>query len=160
MKYQRSKNLDEQLIQRVVDILDGWTEPLSWNALIEAVDERLNQRYTRQTLFKHERINQAFALRKKSLAAQATGSTGTTKNLTNPALQAALDRIARLEAVNERLRFENSNLLEQFLRWTYNANSRGLGSDFLNMELPKVDRGTTRAKLHSNRNGKSKRERT
>lgn len=151
MKYRRAKNLDDQLIQEIVEILDGWIGPLSWDALIEKVDVRLRQRYTRQTLSKHERIKQAFALRKKSLASRKSAEP---KKVGDPALQAALDRIARLEAERERLRMENQNLLEQFMRWTYNASARGLGVDFLNQPLPMVEKGTTKEKR-----GKEKRAR-
>ena len=47
---QRSKNLDDQLIRGIVEILDGWSEDLTWDGLVEAVDRRLGQRYTRQAL--------------------------------------------------------------------------------------------------------------
>jgi hypothetical protein len=52
-------------------------------------------------------------------------------------------RNARLEAQNERLRRENSSLLEQFVRWAYNASTRGLDKDFLNQPLPSVHRDAT-----------------
>lgn len=149
MKYQRSKNLDDKLIEQVVEILDGWTGPLSWNALLVQVESRLQQSYTRQTLYKHERIRLAFALRKKALA---TGQASDPKKVANPVLQTALDRISRLEAENERLKVENANLLEQFMRWTYNASTRGLGIDFLNQALPHVDKGSTEPKQRKSRN--------
>lgn len=55
----------------------------------------------------------------------------------------ALERHARLEAENERLRAENRALQEQFLVWTYNASTCGLGEKFLNRPLPPIDRGAT-----------------
>jgi hypothetical protein len=54
-----------------------------------------------------------------------------------------MQRMARLEAENERLRTENDQLLEQFARWAYNAHTRGLDEKFLNRVLPSVNRGQT-----------------
>jgi hypothetical protein len=38
----------------------------------------------------------------------------------------AIERIARLERENERLKRENSELLQQFIVWQYNAHIHGL----------------------------------
>ena len=134
---QRSKNLDDQLICEIVEILDGWSEDLTWEGLVESVYRRLGQRYTRQALHKHERIKQAFTLRKRVL----TNNQGTVKKVADPVLQLTLDRLARVESENERLKRENAALLEQFVRWTYNAGLKGLTLDVLNLPLPAVNRG-------------------
>ncbi len=137
MKAQRSKNLNDQLIREIVEILDGWSEGLTWDGLVDAIYRRLGQRYTRQTLHKHERIKQAFSARKTALT---NGMAGVRK-VTDPVLQLTLDRLARVEAENERLKRENAALLEQFVRWTYNAGLKGLTLDVLNLPLPAVNRG-------------------
>jgi len=134
---QRSKNLDDQLICEIVEILDGWSEDLTWEGLVESVYRRLGQRYTRQALHKHERIKQAFTLRKRVL----TNNQGTVKKVADPVLQLTLDRLARVESENERLKRENAALLEQFVRWTYNAGLKGLTLDILNLPLPVINRG-------------------
>jgi len=136
---QRSKNLDDQLIRQIVEILDGWSDDLTWEGLVEAVDRRTGQRYTRQTLHKHERIKQAFALRKADLGNER----GKVRKVADPILQLTLDRLARIEAENERLKRENATLLEQFVRWTYNAGLKGLTLDLLNRPLPAIHRGQT-----------------
>lgn len=136
---QRSKNLDDQLIRGIVEILDGWSDDLTWERLVEAIDRRIGQRYTRQTLHKHERIKQAFTLRKAALGCER----GKARKVTDPVLQLTLDRLARIEAENERLKRENATLLEQFVRWTYNAGLKGLTLDFLNQPLPAIHRGQT-----------------
>ena len=94
---QRSKNLDDQLIRGIVEILDGWSEDLTWDGLVEAVDRRLGQRYTRQALHRHERIKQAFTARKTALAGGQAG----VRKTADPVLQLTLDRLARVEAENE-----------------------------------------------------------
>lgn len=133
MKQQRAKNLDDARIKDIVEILDGWSEKLTWDLLIEAINFRTHNKYTRQTLHKHERIRNAFELRKAGHA--------TIRNVRSPELQKALERIARVEAENRRLESENNQLLEQFVRWSYNAYTRGLDSEFLNQPLPPVNRG-------------------
>lgn len=135
----RSKNLDDQMVRRIVEILDGWSDSLTWDGLVDAIDRRLGQRYTRQTLDKHERIKQAFKARKTALASGG----GATKKVADPVLQMSLDRLARVEAENDRLKRENAALLEQFVRWTYNAGLKGLSADILNQPMPPVNRGQT-----------------
>lgn len=137
MKHRRAKNLDDAGIKEIVEILDGWSEKLTWDLLIAAINFRTHNEYTRQTLYKHERIRNAFELRKNDIT---NGETATRK-VRSPELQKALERIARLEVESKRLESENSQLLEQFVRWAYNASARGLDADFLNKPLPPVNRG-------------------
>lgn len=140
MAQKRSKNIGDAEIKQIVEILDGWSGKLSWELLIDAIELRMFNRYTRQALYKHERIRHAFDIRKTELA----GSGGGVRKVESPQLQIALDRIARLEAENRRLESENNQLLEQFARWAYNAHTRGLDHDFLNRSLPPVNRGQTK----------------
>lgn len=133
----RSKNLDDKLIQEIVEILDGWSDPLTWDALVDTVYRRTGQRYTRQALNKHDRIKQAFTHRKNALASRQDVD----RKVKDPVLQLTMDRLARVESENERLKRENAALLEQFVRWTYNAGLKGLTLDVLNQPLPAVRRG-------------------
>ena len=137
MKQGRAKNLDDAAIKKIVEILDGWTEKLTWELLIDAVELRMHNRYTRQTLHKHGRIKSAFEIRKSGIA----DGDGETRTVKSQELQKAIERIARLEVANKRLESENVQLLEQFVRWAYNAHTRGLDSNFLNNPLPPVNRG-------------------
>ena len=137
MKRAREKNLDDRVIAEIVRVLDGWSGKLTWEALIDAIAQREDLRYTRQSLHRHERIRLAFVVRKKALSKQPDDPHGPPAS---PELQVALDRIARLEAENQRLAAENNALLEQFARWAYNAQTRNLSADFLNSPLPSVDR--------------------
>lgn len=140
MAQKRAKNLDDAGIKQIVEILDGWSGKLTWELLIDAIQLRMHSRYTRQTLHKHERIYNAFELRKKGIAE----GDGTIRTVRSPELQKSLERIARLEVENTRLESENEKLLEQFARWAYNAHTRGLDHDFLNRALPPVNRGQTK----------------
>lgn len=120
MKHQRGKNLDDGAVANIVGLIDGWSGKLTWDLLLAAVERHKHGRYTRQALNNHSRIAEAFRVRKKALAASGTNS-GERKTNSSPEVQAALERIARLEAANERLNTENNRLLDQFVRWAYNA---------------------------------------
>ena len=136
----RSKNLGDDEIKQIVEILDGWSGKLSWELVIDAIELRMFSRYTRQGLYKHERIRNAFELKKNEGAEGGKD----VKRASSPQLQIALDRIVRLESENRRLESENNQLLEQFARWAYNAHTRGLDHEFLNRPLPSVNRGQTK----------------
>ena len=137
MAQKRGKNLSDDDIKHIVELLDGWTGKLTWELLIDAIEFRMHSRYTRQTLHKHERIYNAFELRKKGIA----DGDGEVRTVRSPEMQKALERIARLEVENRRYESENEKLLEQFARWAYNAHNRGLDSIYLNQSLPPVYRG-------------------
>ncbi len=133
-----SKQLCDGDIEIIVKLIDGWTGKLSWELLIDAVWKRLKTRYTRQAFNRHDRVQAAFAARKKDLRTK----TPVRKTIvSSPELQAALDRIDALEAQTRRLGMENKALLEQFVRWAHNAKSKGLNHEFLNRPLPRIDRG-------------------
>ena len=139
MRHRRSRNLDDAAISEIVGIVDGCTGPLTWQLLIEAIDERTRVRYTRQALNNHERIKLAFSVRRETLKA----SRGPMRVETTTSEHAALLQVnARLGAEIDRLKAENAMLLEQFVRWSYNANNRGIGEEVLNRPLPAVNRAT------------------
>lgn len=135
---ERSRNLGDAEIRRIVGILDGWTGKLTWDGLIKEVARHLGCTYTRQALHKHERIRLAFSLHKEA------GDVGGAPKEMPVELRKATERIARLEAENKRLELENQRLLAQFARWAYNANTRNLDEAFLDRPLPTVDRGQTK----------------
>ena len=136
----RAKNLGDSEIKQIAEILDGWSGKLTWELLIDAIELRIFSRYTRQALYKHERIRHAFELKKN----EPSEGRKDVKRVASPQLQIALDRIARLESENRRLESENNQLPEQFSRWAYNAHTRGLDHEFLNRPLPTVNRGQTK----------------
>lgn len=132
----RARNLDGWAIEQIVEMLDGWSSPrLTWELLIEQITLRLRAEYTRQALYKHTRIKEAFAARKKELAESDPREL--------KAITPEQQRIVRLEAENERLKRENNNLLEQFNRWVYNGYLKQMDErmrDFMNQPLPQVHR--------------------
>jgi hypothetical protein len=137
----RAKNLEDADIVQIVEMLDGWSGKLSWDLLIDAIEKRRHMRYTRQALHKHERIGLAYSMRKKTLSAQGDSDEIT---YSSPELQIANQKLARITAENTRLKAENEHLLEQFVRWAYNAYTRNLDKEFLNRPLPGVNRDVTK----------------
>jgi hypothetical protein len=140
MSRKRSRNLDDAAIGEIVGLLDGWTAPLSWKALIEAIEDLMRVRYTRQALNNHERIKLAFSLRREALKAVGVPVRGRAKS---PEVEALRQINARLQAQNERLKTENTRLLEQFARWAYNAHNRGVREEVLNRALPEINRDSS-----------------
>lgn len=138
----RAKNLDDTAIEIIVGILDGWSGKLTWDLLIEAVEKRTRALYTRQALDRHARIKMAYQLTKERLSGMPRSERG--HKLSAFEVQAMLERYRRLQAENERLKVENGRLLEQFVTWAYNAHLKGLTKDYLNSQLPLVNREQTR----------------
>ena len=138
-KNSRSKNLTDELIEVIVKILDGWSGKLTWNKLLDEVEFRTKNRYTRQTLSKHQRIKDAYDLTKDRVST-------TSEEHSNMSAEVILliQKVKRLEAENDRLHFENEALLAQFARWAYNAHSKGVTKEMLDKPLMPVDRGKTK----------------
>lgn len=136
----RARNLSDADIKEIVEILDGWTtKDLSWQRLVDEVSRRTFRTYTRQALFKKERIRIAFETTKKRFPA----TKNTPSRNVSPEVQSLLDCKARLEAKIERLEAENNRLLEQLVVLSRNAYARGLSAEDLNQPLPPVNRGQT-----------------
>lgn len=142
MAKRRARNLDDQAIERIVGVLDGWSGKLYWDLLIEAIEKRLGVRYTRQALDKHARIKSAYQATKTRLS-KVPGSEPLQK-LSTVEVGALTERLERLEAENARLKVENESLLEQFVTWAYNAYLKGMTKEYLSTPLPRVDRELTK----------------
>ena len=138
-KHKRSRNLDAATTAEIISILDCWTGGLTWELLLKRIEARLALKYTRQTLNNHEDIALAFRVRKKS----GKNYKVTAPTPANPELALAIQRIDMLEASNTRLQEENRRLLEQFVRWSYNAYTRGIDHSVFDKPLPPVHRDRT-----------------
>jgi len=134
------RHLTDRDTERVVALLDGWTGTLTWDSLAEACGPTIGSCPARQTLYRATRIRQAYGLAKARL------KSGVPATSTPASLQAAAERIARLEAESARLKAENSALLQQFVVWQYNAHIKGMTESELGRPLPAIDRGATESK--------------
>ncbi len=56
LKRERSKNLTDETIKKIVELLDGWSGKLTWKKLIVEIELHFRTTYTRQTLSGHARV--------------------------------------------------------------------------------------------------------
>lgn len=132
-----AKHIGDKDVERCVELLDGWLENLTWEALCEACGPVIGTVPSRQTLYRFVRIKNAYK------AAKARLRNGVDEVKLPQSIRVAAQRIARLERENERLNRENRELLQQFTVWQYNAIVKGLTKNDLNKALPRIDRGNT-----------------
>jgi hypothetical protein len=136
----RSAHLRSQDIEHIVCLLDGWSEPLTWDLLVEELKRRKVCSYTRQALDRHPEIKAAFVAAKSRLRQSPPPVKGTLPI----ELAKALERNQRLDAENQRLRMENNRLIELFRRWSFNAHLKGCTEEYLNRPLPPTYREASR----------------
>lgn len=136
-KRKRGRNLSDCAIDDIVKIVDGMSGRITWELLLEEIERRLYVRYTRQALYRHDRIRNAVQATRRG-AATGKGRAGKSKELL-----VVLQRLDRIEAENVRLSDENQRLLEQFARWAYNAFTKGISQLELDRPLPSINRRAT-----------------
>ena len=139
-KRSRSKNLTDEDIEIAVNILDGIESKLTWADFIEAIYIKTGEKYTRQALSKHTRIKRAYDIAKARIIREREKTNAIDHRLSSKEYILA-EKIKTLEAENERIKKENSDLLYQFAKWAYNAYAHGVTPEQLDKELPRVDRG-------------------
>ena len=130
----RSPNLTPEKIALIVEVIRSWDGRLTWPGLVKEVLEKTGASYTRQALYKHESIRIAYETHRER------GSAGDAGRPVPAALQASTERVRRLEIENAELKKREALLVEQFVRWAYNASTRGLTEAFLNQALPPKNR--------------------
>jgi len=141
MKKSRAPDLTQEILQQVLDTLDGWQEKLTWDLLLDAVETLTGHRYSRFTFADYPEIANAFSLRKDTLRGTLPRTRGEPKD---ERLRAALEQVDRLQAKAERLQAENNLLSEQFVTWAINAERKGVTMEMLNTPLPKPKRDQTK----------------
>ncbi|CAZ86842.1 conserved hypothetical protein [Thiomonas arsenitoxydans] len=137
MKKYRAPDLTQEHIATALDTLDTWRGKLTWDLLLDSLEAAWGYRYSRFTLASYPEVANAFAHRKDALKGTLPVSRGTP---TDERVRAAIEQAERFKAKAERLEAENSLLLEQFVTWALNAESKGVTMDMLNKPLPKPDR--------------------
>ncbi|PRA14634.1 MULTISPECIES: hypothetical protein [Pseudomonas] len=129
-----AKHLTGKDIAILINLIDSWDGKLGWETLCDAVAPLIGARPTRQTLSSHSQVKAAFGQKKQQ---QKNGFVATKRPAS---LSIAEQRIKRLESENDRLKLENSALLDRFLRWQYNAYKYGISKEELDSGLPTIDR--------------------
>lgn len=132
-----AKHLTSKDVDIVVRLLDAWEGKLTWESLCDEASKLIGSRPTRQTLNAHERVKSAYLSRKVHM------KTGLIPSKRPASLDIAAQRIRRLEGENNRLKDENDRILEQFVRWQYNAYKHGMSKVKLDAPLPPIDRDSS-----------------
>lgn len=125
--------LSDENIEKAVELLDGWMGKLTWERYLAVLQIEIGHKYTKAAMLRQPRIRDAWQEAKlKSQENASEGGYGATP------LAQAKQRINQLEARVERLKRENNQLLEQFVRWAHNAARRGLTPEELDKPLPET----------------------
>lgn len=133
-----AKHLKQADVDAIVDIVRGWsTEKLTWEGICETAAKVIGKTPTRQTLNAHPAIKDAYAAKKNGVKVHGP------RTAMPSSLAVAAQRIARLQTENDELRAKNDALLEQFVKWQYNAYKHGIKEQLLNEDLPRIDRERT-----------------
>ena len=133
-----AKHLTSRDIQAILDLIHGYQEEkLTWEGVCETAEAVVGKKPTRQSLYSHQSIREAFKAKKQQLK-----SVGVKRPLPSN-LKAAADRIAKLQSEADLLKKKNSALLERFVVWQYNAYKYGMKEHQLNEPLPRIDRERT-----------------
>jgi hypothetical protein len=136
-----AKHLNNDEVKNIANLIRDWSkEKLTWNNLCRKCEELFGVTATRQTLFAHRKIREAYSARKRHISRNGVRTPAPSS------LAFAAGRLARQEALIEELQEKNSRLLEQFVKWQYNAYKRGISIDELNDALPRIDRERTDGK--------------
>jgi hypothetical protein len=135
----RSPNLTPEKIAVIVEIIRTWDGRLTWPGLVNEISRKMNATYTRQALYKHESIRVAYEVYRENSSDTDPGRPF------SGALNASTERVKRLEMENAELKKREALLMEQFVRWAYNASTRGLTENFLNQALPPTNRNGNKA---------------
>jgi len=133
-----AKHLSKRNIESIVNHILGWgDEKITWDMVLDEIEPLIGFRPARQTLYANSHIRDAFKSRKIGIRQRGQDKPRPSN------LNVAADRIAFLRAENDMLKQKNSALLEQFVRWQYNAYKYGVTEVKLNEPLPMIDRERT-----------------
>ena len=125
-----AKHLTQDDVRRVAQLLQSWKFKLTWDLLVEACNKTYDLKTTRQALSRNKQIKEEFGIRKRSLKTGVEHSPRPNDiNTAHARIERLLGRVKELEQQNERYR-------ETFIRWQYNAESRGVTKNQL--EAPMV----------------------
>ncbi|CDG52414.1 MULTISPECIES: hypothetical protein [unclassified Halomonas] len=131
------KIVTRSTLPKILRELDRWEGKLTWSLFCARVAKVLGvESISKHTMYQYPAIKQAFQQRQQDLR-EARDCLPHDYNI-----EAAMKRIASLEAEVKRLEETNNLLLDQFRRWQYNAYAHNVRMNSLNFDipLPKVNR--------------------
>ena len=136
-----AKHLTKVDVKAIINIIHGWTEEkLTWEGICQSASEVVGKKPTRQSLNSYTLIKEAYEVKKSGLKLHGP------RTATPSSLNVAAARIAKQQSEIDILKAKNSALLEQFVKWQYNAYKYGLKEHQLNEPMPRIDRDRTDSK--------------
>lgn len=127
----RARNLTDHDVNLISAMIEVWVGDPTWAEILSSVHESLGETYTRQALYKHSKIRNALAAKREEILRKKRINTRKMNHEDG-------EKLSQLEIENVRLRVENDRLIEQFIRWSYNAHTRGMGYEALDQPLPRA----------------------
>lgn len=130
-----AKHLTKDDVDAIVNIILGWGDnKLTWVGICQSASEVVGKKPTRQSLDSNSQIKEAYNVKKKGLKIHGP------RVATPSSLKVAAMRISKQQNDIDNLKAKNSALLEQFVKWQYNAYKYGIKEYQLNEMLPRIDR--------------------
>lgn len=127
--------LSENDEKRIIDLIHGWVNPkLTWELLVIACENELGIETTRKTLNTRSYIKAVMKIKKGDLRTPSD-MPGYLSDV-----GVANQKLVQLVKKVELLEKANNDLVEQFLRWQYNAKNYNVSEEMLNRPLPKTFR--------------------
>lgn len=134
-----AKHLDDAEVETIVDLIENSSDQLTWEGISLTCEKILGRKISRQTLARKSRIVEAIKARKR----KENEYLESVQKPIPSSMRVAIEKIERLELKINRLERENTQLLEQFVRWQYNSFKHGMRPDQLNENLPEIDLSPT-----------------
>ncbi|RKR70993.1 hypothetical protein [Marinobacter nauticus] len=132
-----AKHLTQNDVKKIVRMLHEWRYELTWNLLVDACEEKLGISTTRQSLHRKFEIKETYKQTKERLKVKGQYyARPNSIDVAHKRIEQLAEKVVALERANEAL-------LERFVRWQYNALSRGLTMEQLDRPLPPQDFGTS-----------------
>lgn len=133
-----AKHLTKADVEAIINIIHGWgDEKLTWEDICHSASEMVGKKPTRQSLNANALIKEAYEAKKKGLKIHGP------RTATPSSLKVAAARIAKQQSEIDSLKAKNMALLEQFVKWQYNAYKYGMKEHQLNEPMPRIDRERT-----------------
>jgi hypothetical protein len=63
----RARNLSGTDVDEIVSAINAWQGKLTWDLLLHRIQEMMGQMYTRQAVYKHEKVRQSFSRKKEAI---------------------------------------------------------------------------------------------
>ena len=133
------KHLTARDREAIIGLLAGWPPEtkLTWQRLVNRIEERLGFSPTRQTLARHPQIKKEFRILKDS-------SPPVQPSQSERILREHVERVTK---ENIRLSEDNRCLYQMFAQWQYRLYLRGITENMLeemqSERLPRIDRDRT-----------------